>query len=168
MRKLVKDYTASRPQGAHNFFCKEDGQPLDRNDVLNLLDICLLQTSYKKLKLTPHSFRQERALEETLAGCDFEALQHECRWSKQSRAFDAYACSDLVALPLKQVHDQYPKYRQVWTTARLRYLSQMVVETEGCPSHHPHTRVLRIDFLTAIEVLKPYLPDFYPHPLAIE
>ena len=135
---------------------------------MNLLDICLLQTSYKKLKLTPHSFRQGKALEETLAGCDFEALQHECCWSKQSRAFDTYMCSDLVALFPRQVYDQYPKYRQVWTTARLRYLSQMVVETEGRPSHHPHARVLWMDFPAAIEVLKPYLPDCYPHPLAVE
>ena len=111
--RLEEEYMALCLKGVHNFFCKEDSQPLDRNDVLNLLDVCVLQTGWKKFTLTLHSFRQGRALEECLVGGDFKALQHECHWSHQSRAFNVYAWSDLVTLPMQQVYSQYPKYRSV-------------------------------------------------------
>ena len=55
---LIEEYMATHPRGTHNFFCTENCQPLDRNDILNLLDICLLQTEWRKFWILLHSFCQ--------------------------------------------------------------------------------------------------------------
>ena len=86
-KSIIEDYDASRPDSTW-FFCKNDGRALTCNDVLNLLDSCLLQTKWRFLKITPHSFRQGWPSQEPLEGANINNLMHAGRWMKKSMAFD--------------------------------------------------------------------------------
>ena len=55
-RSVLEKFMELRPKGAENFFCKRDGRPLTRPDVLNFLRLCLLGTEWRNLKIEPHSF----------------------------------------------------------------------------------------------------------------
>ena len=162
-KDVLEKYQRIRPRPAKYFFCKTDGQPLSRNDVLNWLDICLLQTEWWHLNITPHSFRQGRASEESLKGSDITGIRHEGRWAHQSKAFDAYARSDLVAIPPADVYKQYKKHQKRWTSARLKHLSQVVVETPGHQKDHPHAAALKSHFPSTLRDLGCDMPIMYPH-----
>ena len=162
-KDVLETYKKLWPQNAKYFFCKIDGQPLTRNDVINWLDICLLQTEWRKLNITPHSFRQGRASEESLKGSDITDIRHEGCWAHQSKAFDAYARSDLVAIPPSDIYNQYQKHRKKWTSARLKHLSQVVVKTPGYGKVHPHATVLKSEFPSTQRDLHLKLPIMYPH-----
>ena len=162
-REVLETYKKLRPQNTKYFFCKIDRQPLTRNDVINWLDICLLQTEWRKLNITPHSFRQGRASEESLKGSDITDIRHEGRWAHQSKAFDAYARSDLVTIPPSDVYNQYEKHGKKWTSARLKHLLQVVVETPRHEKDHPHAAVLKSQFPSTQKDLRIELPRIYPH-----
>ena len=55
-KAIIENYDNSHPDSTW-FFCKNDKWTLTRNEALNLLDLCLLQTNWRHLKITPHSFR---------------------------------------------------------------------------------------------------------------
>ena len=72
-REIVEKYIQQHPDG-DNFFCKNDGRQLSRNDFLNLLDLCLAGTGWVNLLITPHSFRQGRVSQESLEGVDMDTI----------------------------------------------------------------------------------------------
>ena len=55
--KIVDDYISIRPPESKYFFCQEDGKALNRDFVTDILNLCVLQTSYRNLTILPHSFR---------------------------------------------------------------------------------------------------------------
>ena len=67
-RQAFQQYDKLRPKKAINYFCREDGVELTRNSVLNLLDTCLLLTSFSRLTVTPHCFRLGAASHDWLQG----------------------------------------------------------------------------------------------------
>ena len=56
-RSMVEAFSYAHPEGAQYFFCTFDGQQLCRNDILDILDVCLMHSSYRFLHVTLHSFR---------------------------------------------------------------------------------------------------------------
>ena len=165
-RIAVESYIAQRPAGTPFFFCHREGCPLTRSSVLGLLDVCLLQTDYIFINITPHSFRLGRASEAALARGDIPTIMHKGRWAPSSLAFEAYSLSDLMALESNEIHARYPKYRRQWKTNCLHFLSQTVVETVGRAAFHPHEQVLRQAFPQAHLTIREWLPAAYPHPMA--
>ena len=134
-KTIIEDYAAIRPDSTW-FFCKNDSRALTRNDVLNLLDWCLLQTEWRFLRITPHSFRQGRPSQEPLEGANIDDLMHAGRWTKKSTAFDHYSHTDLALLPPQKIYNTMPKCRRVFTTAKLQYLSNNIIQVAG-QSHAP-------------------------------
>ena len=56
-REFLDVYREKRPRNALHFFCKKDGRPLSRKNIVDMLDVCLIQTSHRFLRIVPHSFR---------------------------------------------------------------------------------------------------------------
>ena len=90
-------------------------------------------------------------------------IRHEGCWAHQSKAFDVYARSDLVAIPPSDIYNQYEKYRKKWTSARLKHLLQVVVKTPRHKKDQPHAAVLKSQFPSTQKDLCIELPRIYPH-----
>ena len=89
----VEAFTYVRPDGTQFFFCTFDGQQLCRNDVLDILDVCLMHSSYQFLHVMPQSFHQGRLSQETLEGEDITSVLFP-------------AGGHLRAMPTKLTHGQ--------------------------------------------------------------
>ena len=154
------------PPAPSTFFCTFDGQQLRRNDVLDMLDICLMHSSYRFLHVTPHSFRQGRLSQETLEGEDVTSVLVSCRWSLRSNAYEAYARSDLINKEPAAVFNAYPKYRREMSAARVKYLSHNWVHRPGPAETHPHDEILRQFYPDERMTIGPFIPISYPYPTA--
>ena len=148
-----------------NFFSKEDGTPLDRNDFLNILEPCLLHMSWCHLAVTLHSFRQGRASTEVNEGMSIEEIKHSCRWSNSSNMFGAYCRTDLVMMRPDVIHREYPQSRKQWTTKWLGWITKHFVQMPG-PAEHTHHMMLSEEFPKQFAELKAAgkLPECYPTP----
>ena len=143
-KSVMKCYEILR-KGA-TYFCTEDGQPLDRNAILSLMEPCLLHTSWCHLVVTPHSWCQGRASTEFNEGRPINDIKYNCRWTENSKAFDAYCCTDLVTMRPHEIFEQYPQSRRVWHNARLVFISNKLIMTAGEVPGHPHHTVLVDEF----------------------
>ena len=128
------------------YFCMEDGQPLDRNAVLNLMEPCLLHTSWCHLAMTAHSWRQGRASTEFNEGRPINDIKYDCRWTESSKAFDTYCRTDLVTMRPHEIFEQFPQSRKVWHDAGLVFISNKLIMTAGEVPGHPHHTVLVDEF----------------------
>ena len=109
-REIIEAYKTVRPD-AEKFFCLIDGQPLGRTNVENFLDVCLLQTDWKFLKITSHCFRQGRASQEIIEGESLEQLEFDARMTPGGGVFNHYSRSDLATLDPTEIFDDFPKCR---------------------------------------------------------
>ena len=139
-----------------NFFSKEDGTALDRNDFLNILELCLLHTGWCHLAVTPHSFRQGRASTEVNEGVSIEEIKHSCRWTSSSKAFDAYCRTDLVMMRPDAIYREYPQSRKCWKTKRLSWITRHFVQTSGLAEKHVHHIMLSEEFPEQFEEIKAF------------
>ena len=57
-KEVIQQYKNTRPVESDFFFCKKDGCALTRDEFINLLDVCFLQTVWAMLTMTPHKLRQ--------------------------------------------------------------------------------------------------------------
>ena len=160
-QQIMEDYNSAHPDGSW-FFCKNDGRALTRNDILNLLEPCLLHSDWKFLRVTPHSFRQGRPSVEPMEGTPIDDLMHAGRWTKKSTAFDHYSRTDLAMLPPATILQALPKCRQVWTSARLRFTSLNLVQTPDHMSTHPHHQLVKKSFPIHFQAIKHLLPTNHP------
>ena len=149
-----------------NFFSKEDGTALDWNDFLNILEPCLLHTSWCHLVVTPHSFCQGRALTEVNEGVSVEEIKHSCRWSNSSKAFDAYCRTDLVMMHPDVIHREYLQSHKNWKTKHLSWITRHFVQMPGLAEKHAHHMMLLEEFPEQFEEIKALkeLPENYPAP----
>ena len=104
-----------------------DGQELDRDNVLNLLDICLLMTDWAHLWITPHAFSQGMCSEDTLAELDLNRICFEARWCNRSDGSEPYIRSDLVGISALDIWKRDEKYHRKWTSKRLSFLVRNIV-----------------------------------------
>ena len=165
-RAAFADYNRLRPRQAYNYFCREDGIELTRSYVLNLLDSCLLLTSYKHLHVTPHCFRLGAASHDRLIGLNMRDIEDKGRWGPKSKAIEAYTRPDIVVLTPSTLWNDLPKYRRYWTPQRLAFLAKCLVEKPSEVNPHPFGAVLEKHFPD----LKEYddeLPMKYPHQQAL-
>ena len=112
---------------SYSILCKGSNQPLDYNDILNLLEPCLLHTSWCPLALTPHSFHQRRASTEVNKGVSIEEIKHSCRWSNTSKAFDAYYRTDLVMMRPNAIYREYLQSQKQWMTKHLGFIAKHLI-----------------------------------------
>ena len=77
-KSVIDEYIDIRPKKAPNFFCLHNGEPLQHNDILNFLDVCLMKTKFRFLHVTPHSFRQGHLSQELLASKDIATVLVLC------------------------------------------------------------------------------------------
>ena len=162
-RSVIEEYISLRPQGAHTFFCKFDGRELLRSDVLNLLNVCILGMDWHHLKISPHSFRLGFTSESLLAGESVSEIRNQARWTEKTKAFEAYACSDLVELGPQEIYNIDPKYHRKWSAVSIKHLMQCVVESPGLADNHPFTVMLKNHFNDTDKLFQPYLPTNFPH-----
>ena len=160
-RELINAYRIARPD-ADKFFCLVDGRPLTRTNVENLLDVCLLQTDWKLLKLTSHCFRQGRASQEIIEGESMEQLEFDARMTPGGGVFNHYSRSDLATLDPSEIFDDFPQCRRKWTPAHLKHLSRNVVERGGPGLTHPHHVVVRRYFPEEYKKIRHEMPAEYP------
>ena len=162
-RAVVDEYIAKRPDSEF-FFTRKDGQPLTHDTVLNLLDVCLLQTEWAHLKITPHCFRQgmcsEDALEEKVGP---DRIKYNARWSRKNDADEAYMRSDLVGISPLEIFKRDTKYHRIWSADRLKFLARNIVETPGMAPYHPHHIVVELEFPDEFIKIRHAMPKEYPH-----
>ena len=163
--KVIMDaYMDSRPAEATFFFCTEDGRPLYRSDFINMLDTCLLQTDWANIKITPHAFRQGRICQESLTGqTPLDRLIYDGRWRKDSDAIEHYTRTDYCALLPSQIWKDFPEARRKWSAARLAFLSEYIVESEGAKENHPHIKAMRQHCPVQYAKIAAALPAEFPH-----
>ena len=118
--------------------------------------------SWVHLAITPHSFRQGRALTEVNEGVPTEEVKHSCRWSNSSKVFNAYCCTDLVTLCPDAIFQSYLKSRKMWSAKRLLFISKNLIQ--GAVLWHPHHTLLEEEFP---KQFMDELPDHYPTPEAL-
>ena len=160
VRSVMYSYRILR-KGSH-FFSMEDGWPLERNDFLNILEACPLNTLWCHLAVTPHSFRQGRASTKVNEGVLIEEVKHSYRWSQNSKAFDAYCRTDLMMLWTDAMYNAYPKSRKNWSSKRLAFISKHLIQTKGWAPDHLHHVLLAEEFLVQFAEIKDELPDSNP------
>ena len=164
-KSFIEDYNEARPQGAENYFCRQSGEPLTRTDILNLLEPCLLNTTWCFLSVPPHSFRLGVASVDRVHGIDILELRLRRHWGEKSKAIEAYTRPDIVVLPPEKIWQDLPHYRRTWRDERLLYICRNVVETKG-KDDHPHMVMMKKFFP---QVGKKYKEDFpleFPFPRA--
>ena len=82
-----------------------------------------------------------------------------------SKAFEAYAWSDLITLKPDRLLDEHSKYSKTWSSERMIYLVQKLVETAGPAHDHVFTKILKEEFEQGCQMVRRYLPGTFPHPL---
>ena len=167
-RAAIEEYISLRPQGAGTFFCNYEGSELRRHDVLNLLHMCLLGSDWRHLNITPHSFRQGYALEALLVGESISEIRNQARWTESSKAFEAYARSNLISLDPVEILQIDDKYRKSWTTERIKHLMQYIVEAPREAKSHPFMIMLGKEFSNGHKILRDYTPGVFPHQLNVQ
>ena len=64
---------------------------LTRNNILNFLDVCLLQTDWRNLNILPHSFCQGQSFTwHVQRHVDVASVKHAGHWNLSNKAFEAY------------------------------------------------------------------------------
>ena len=107
-----------RPDAKH-FFCRQDGRPVIRQFFVNVLDVCLLQTDWAPMTLTPHSFRQGRLCQGLFDGEDLAKLIRDGRWSMSSAAVEHYKRMSFAALTPQEIVQQCPEFHREWTAKKI-------------------------------------------------
>ena len=65
---------------------KMDGQEVTRNDFNNMLDVCLLHTSYHFLSVIPHGFHSGGASTVRLEGKNILNIHSDGHWGEKTSA----------------------------------------------------------------------------------
>ena len=160
-KEILEQYVQSRPDAKH-FFCRQDGRSVIRQFFVDLLDVCLLQTDWAPMTLTPHSFRQGRLCQGLFDGEDLMKLIRDGRWSMSSAAVEHYTRTSFAALSPQEIVQQCPEFHREWTPKRLAFLSENMVESGGQAENHPHTRALQKWCPLQFRQIGRALPSRYP------
>ena len=166
-RQAFQQYDKLRSKKTINYFCREDGVELTRNSVLNLLDTCLLLTSFSQLTVTPHCFRLGAASHDRLHGLSITDILIKGRWKPQSKAIEAYTRPDMVVLKPEDLYNQLPKYHRAWSHQKLCFLARCIVEIPAKDEVHPFQAALDKNF-PEIRFYKDKLPEHYPHEFSLQ
>ena len=119
---------------------------LTRNSVLNLLNACLLLTSFSLLTVTPHCFRLGAVSHNRLQGLSIADILVKGRWKPQSKAIEAYTRPDMVVLQPEDLYNRLPKYRRAWSHQKLCFLARCIVEIPSKEEVHPFQAALDKQF----------------------
>ena len=167
-RRVFRQYDILRPKLAYNYFCREDGVKLTRSYVVNLLDACLMLTTYRNLSITPHSFRLGAASHDRARGLSITEVEDRGRWKPKSKAMEAYMRPDVVVLDPEDIFDRMPHYRRFWTHQRLVFIARYVVEKGSDLSQHPFDQVMH-DYYPEIFIQHGHqMPQVYPDEGALD
>ena len=135
--------------------------------MLNLMEPCLLHTSWCHLAVTPHSWCQGRASTEVNEGRSITDIKFDCRWSERSKAFDAYCHTDLITMHPHEIYEQFPQSQKQWHDTRLLFIANKLVMTAGTVPGHPHHTVLVDEFSEQYKCMESEMPTVYPAPKAL-
>ena len=157
-RQAFQQYDKLRPKKAINYFCREDEVELTRNTVPNLLDTCLLLTSFSQLTMTPHCFRLEAASHNRLKGLSIvEILEKGC-WRPQCKAIEAYTRPDMVVLQPEDLYTHLPKYKRAWSHQKICFLARCMVENPSKEQILPFQAAIDAKF-SELRFYKDRIPD---------
>ena len=126
---LMEEYRDARPREARYYFVHEDGQPLDYTEFVDLLQTCLLHTSYRMLHVGPHGLRIGGASLARLAGVNILQVRYLGRWTSTSNTIDHYTRTAFVSMPPERIYEEVKRYRKIWQYPRLAFLARNVVQT---------------------------------------
>ena len=159
-RRILEDYKEIRPQAFH-FFVRMDGHQVTCNKFINMLDVCLMHTTYRFLAVVPHRFRAGGASTARLDGEDILSICSDGRWGEKSSAIESYLRLNLISMTPEQIFEEKPHYHHQWSQARLAYQARVMVQTPG-GTEHPHHQMLATYFPTFLAQYQHLLPSRYP------
>ena len=139
-KQVMLKYLALRPAGVDRFFTRRDGRHVTRDEFLNFLDVCLIQTRYANLRITGHGFRIGSASFARMSGFNILNIKDHGRWGAHGRVTDHYTRVPFMKMPLEQIWNTQERYRRTWDPD-LAFITNQVVQTKG-DSSHPHLKML--------------------------
>ena len=159
----MKWYITCHPPAAKYFFIQIDGCPLRHWNVVNMLNVCMLQTIHRHLMILPHGLRSGGASQKCLDRLHILDIHHDCCWSEKGKAIDHYSHPNLIDLGPEKVYNERPCYRRQWKATKLIYLTQNIVETVGNETHK-FIKCITWHFLETVKAIHSKLPRVFPAP----
>ena len=87
-----------------------DSCPLKCWNVVDMLDMTVLQTKCRFLRILPLGLRSGGVSQNRLDGSHILDIRHDCHWSEMGRAIDHYSHPNLIDLGPKKVYKECPHY----------------------------------------------------------
>ena len=94
-------------------------------------------------------------------------ISYQASWRNQKTA-EQYKKAPLVAQSPKQIEESRPECKQIYSKKHLKWLTQVVVMTQGEKNSHPFTKALSRWAPDFVSECKEDIPETYPHPRAIQ
>ena len=161
----MEDYEEIRPDGVEYYFVRQDGQQLSRQEFVNMLDLCLLHTSYHNIRILSHSLRIGGASTAILDGQYITSVEYAGRWRKGSKAFEHYNKTAYITMDPAKVFMKLPRFRRQWSNFRLASLARNYVQTPSPPEGaHPHDMMIQKKYPQAFAATASTRPVQYPAP----
>ena len=159
----MEEYRDARPREANYYFVHVEGQPLDYTEFVDLLQMCLLHTSYRMLHVGPHGLRIGGTSSARLAGVNILQVRYLGRWTSTSNTIDHYTRTAFVSMPPERIYNEVQRYRKVWQYPCLAFLARNVVQTPSPELEaHPHEVMLKEHFPIFFGRCSALLPRRYP------
>ena len=110
-KELLQEYNKTRMKNSPVYFCHENGTNLTPNDMSDWIDLSLLITDWKGLKITSHCYRIGGTFYKYHTGLDIPSLQKSGRWSQSDNAtVKHYLKPGLYSTPPEVIHAKLPQY----------------------------------------------------------
>ena len=145
-KELLQEYDKIRVKTLPVYFCHEDGTNLTPNDMSNWIDLSIMKTDWKGLKITSHCYRIGSTSYLYHSGLDIPSLHRSGRWSLSDLAtVEHYLKPGLYSTSPETICTTLPQYKSSMTLTRAMYLRDCITTTGG--SEHPFNKILAdLDF----------------------
>ena len=145
-KQVFQKYEEIHPKKVLYHFVRIDGRPLTRKNITDWLNMCVLMTDWRRLRIVPHSMRVGRSSSRHLAGESILSVHFDGRWGEKSGAIKAYTQLGLVSMSPEQIFQKKECYHRSWTVQHLDYIAHTLIETRGKVDKHPFARNLKKHF----------------------
>ena len=140
-KELLQEYDKIRIKTSPIYFCHKDSTNLTPNDMSNWIDLSIMQTDWKGLKITSHCYRIGGTSYLYHSGLDIPSLQRSGRWSLSDPAtLEHYLKPGLYSTSPETIRTTLPQYKSSMTLTRAMYLRDCITTTGG--SEHPVNKIL--------------------------
>ena len=137
-KELLQEYNKIRIKTSPVYFCHKDGTNLTPNDMSNWIDLSIMITDRKGLKITSHCGSTSYLYR---SGLDIPSLQRSRRWAQSDAStVEHYLKPGLYSVSPETIHKTPPQYKSSMTLIRAMYLRDCVMTPGG--TQHPFNKIL--------------------------